>query len=64
MGIYPELDLGSDHRMIHNGVGDYDLICPTLGRVGFVPYFMARLTTVGKLCDCGYAVTKVEEVTP
>lgn len=52
-----DLDIGDGHRLVNNKVGDYDLVCPKLGRLGFVPFMLARFCE-GKICDCGHVATK------
>lgn len=54
----------SGHKFVPNGVGDYNLSCPTNGiRSGFVPYMIARCASARAECSaCGMAIGKrIEE---
>jgi hypothetical protein len=46
-----EVEYTDGHRCIPNGVGDFDMICPTLGNQGFVPIMLRR--SVARECACG-----------
>lgn len=49
------------HKLIDNGVGDYDFICPENGKVGFIPVLLS-CTLDGKVCPrCGNKVKKADE---
>lgn len=50
-----EVKYTNDHILKPNGVGDFALHCPTLGKVGpFIP-IMLRKTLKGK-CQCGQRI--------
>ena len=51
-GKLVQKDYEDGHKLIDNGVGDYDLICPDMGKIGFIPVLCA-CTLDGKLCYCG-----------
>jgi len=44
----------NNHRCEPNGLGDYDFICPKLGKIKFVPILL-RESVVG-CCPCGEKV--------
>jgi hypothetical protein len=46
------VDLGNGHRLVDNGVGDFDLICERLDRREFLPVMLAMALN-GKTCACG-----------
>lgn len=54
------LEHSTGHKFVDNGVGDYDLVCPTHGKVpGFVPYMLARIAPEYQRCRlCGQSIGK------
>jgi len=51
---------GDGHKCVPNGVGDYDLVCPTLGqKPGFIPFMWAHILD-GQRCACGHELRKLE----
>lgn len=52
------LEHRTGHKFVPNGVGDYELICPTLGKVpGFVPFMLARIASGNRVCNaCGQKI--------
>lgn len=36
------LKIDSNHKLVDNGVGDYDFICKKLGKIRFFPIMVAR----------------------
>jgi hypothetical protein len=49
------VDLGTGHRLVDNGVGDFDFICEVLNCREFLPVMLA-ITLDGKTCACGHVL--------
>ncbi len=45
-----------NHKAVPNGVGDFDMICPELGKVFFIPIMMRR--DVFCTCPCGKEIKR------
>lgn len=50
-----------DHRAVHNGVGDYEMVCPVVGGhvAGFIPYMLRTSQT--KCAACGRVIRFEQE---
>ena len=49
------IEYTSGHKCEPNGVGDYNMVCPTHGQLPmFIPYMWARIVVCDKICPlCG-----------
>ena len=47
-----QIDYEEGHKLVDNGVGDYDLICPEKGKICFIPVLLSHALS-GKVCRCG-----------
>jgi hypothetical protein len=47
------VEVGNMHRLIDNGCGDYDFICPVKGRTGWLPPLKAMAMSLRKDYRCG-----------
>jgi hypothetical protein len=52
------IEYGQGHILKHNGVGDWDAICPTHGKLHFVPWLSGELMKGYQCRACGHVFEK------